>query len=228
MPAVRGRSRSGFSARLRASAGDLWAQLLDHPFVSGLGDGSLSIERFRHFMRQDYVFLIEYSKVLAIGATKARDLDSMGHFSKLLDETLNSEMALHRGFCADFGISARQLERTRPDPATAAYTDFLMASAHAGGIEEVAAVLLPCQWSYDEIGRRLAKVRRPTGDTFHARWIAGYNAPEYQAVTAWIVGFVDHLGAGAGVELKSRMQALFDHSCRHELRFWDNAWNLGR
>jgi len=178
-------------------------------------------------MRQDYVFLVEYAKVLAIAVSKARDLKSMGRFSKLLDETLNSEMALHRGFCADFGISERQLERTLPDPATAAYTDFLLASAHAGGIEEVAAVLLPCQWSYDQIGRNLAAERRMPADSFHGRWVAGYNSAEYQAVTAWLVGFVDDLGGVAGADLKKRMQALFDQSCRQELRFWDNAWDLG-
>lgn len=228
MPAGRVRQRVRFAEKLRTESGELWQRLLAHPFVAGLGDGSLSIQRFRYFMRQDYVFLIEYSRVLAIAAAKSRDLESMGRFSKLLDETLNSEMALHRGFCADFGISERQLERTRPDPVTAAYTGFLLASAHAGGVEEVAAVLLPCQWSYDQIGRKLARLKRPPGASFHNRWIEGYNSVEYQAVTEWLIGFVDGLGRSAGADLRSRMQVLFDESCRHELRFWDNAWSEGR
>lgn len=228
MPAGSGRPRVRFAEKLRTGSGELWDQLFAHPFVAGLGDGSLSIQRFRYFMRQDYVFLVEYSRVLAVAVSKSRDLESMGRFSKLLDETLNSEMALHRGFCADFGISERQLERTHPDQVTSAYTDFLLAAAHGGGVEEVAAVLLPCQWSYDEIGRKLARLKRPPAATFHDRWIEGYGSAEYRAVTAWLIGFVDSLGRSASADVRSRMQAMFDESCRHELRFWDNAWNEGR
>ena len=134
----------GLSDDLRSACADDWRKAHEtHPFVLAMGDGSLSLERFQHFMRQDYLFLIDYARAIAIAAAKSRGLDVMAHWASLLDETLNSEMALHRGFCAEFGITAEELERTEPMPATVAYTDHLLRTAYGGGIEEIAAAMLP-------------------------------------------------------------------------------------
>ena len=51
-------------------------------------------------------------------------VDEMGWFAKLLDETLNTEMALHVSFCEEFGISEAELLATQPSPTTQAYTRF--------------------------------------------------------------------------------------------------------
>ena len=88
------------SERLRQAVAPIWQKTLTHPFVTGLGDGALPLENFRFYMGQDYVFLIEYSRLLALATAKAPDLDTMGRFANLLDATLNREMALHREFAA--------------------------------------------------------------------------------------------------------------------------------
>ena len=41
------------SARLRQAADPVWEQCLHHPFVTGIGDGTRDVEKFRHFMLQD-------------------------------------------------------------------------------------------------------------------------------------------------------------------------------
>ena len=150
----------------------------------------------------------------------------MGHWAALLDETLNSEMDLHRGFCADFGITVAELEATEPMPATVGYTDHLLRSAYGGDAHELSAALLPCQWGYDEIGRTLGRVIASPEESFHARWVAGYNAPEYQELTAWLRGFVDELGDRATDDQRVRMQGAFRTSTRYEFLFWDAAWSL--
>ena len=218
-----------FSGDLRARYADEWRRAhAEHPFVRAMGDGSLSLERFQFFMRQDYLYLIDFCRVLALASAKSPDLESMGRWARLLDETLNSEMALHRGFCADFGITERELEETEPAPATVAYTRHLLETAQGGGIEEIAASLLPCQWGYDEIGRNLAARSAAPPESFHARWIAGYNAAEYRQVTDWLRRFVDGIGAAATPETRERMAGLFRASLLHEFAFWEAAWNLGR
>jgi thiaminase/transcriptional activator TenA len=176
-------------------------------------------------MRQDYLFLIDYCRVLAIASAKSPGFVAMGHFAALLDETLNSEMDLHRGFCADFGITESELEATTPEPATIAYTDHLLRSAYDGGIQELSAALLPCQWGYDAIGRLLEHRERPDANSFHSRWVVGYCDPEYRKLTGWLKEFVDDLGAVAPADQKQRMHAAFRASTRYEYLFWDAAWN---
>ena len=221
----RRRSLAKFSDQLRDACAAEWrAAHVEHLFVRAMGDGTLSLERFQFFMRQDYLFLIAYCRALGLATAKCPDLESMGWWAKLLDETLNSEMDLHRSFCADFGITAAQLEATVPAPATVAYTSHLLRTAHEDSIAVIAAAFLPCQWGYDDIGRALAGRPWAKNSSFRARWIAGYNAPEYRKLTAWLRRSVDRLGADAGAGERERMFRAFRTSTGHELAFWDQAW----
>ncbi len=220
-------AEQGFSAELRARYAVQWRRAHEeHPFVTGIGDGSLSMPRFQYFMRQDYLFLIDYSRVLAMACAKSPDLESMGRWGRLLDETLNSEMELHRSFCADFGITLDELEATRASRATAGYTQHLLTAAHIGTAAEIAAALLPCQWGYDEVGRQLAATLTAEEGSLHARWVAGYNDPAYQEHTAWLRAFTDRMGESAGPAERERMAGLFELSIRHEYLFWEAAWRL--
>jgi len=228
MPVKRRTSNKRFSGALRETYAAEWrAAHEDHPFVGAMGDGTLTLKKFQSFMRQDYLFLIDYCRVLAIAASKCSDLDSMGWWARLLDETLNSEMALHRSFCDDFGITEKQLEQTRPAKATVEYTGFLLKTARRDSIAVISAALLPCQWGYGEIGRSLARDLKAEPGSFHARWVAGYNSPEYRALTEWLRRFVDRLGAEAGPEEQAQMQSAFLAGTGLEYAFWEQAWRSG-
>src|SRR3989442_3875307 len=108
------------STRLRERAGTIWERELAHPFVQKLGDGTLEEERFKVWLRQDYLFLIEYGRVLGLAAARAEDLETMGRFADLLQATLRQEMDLHRHYAARFGITPDDLEPATPAPATRA------------------------------------------------------------------------------------------------------------
>ena len=84
---------------------DIWDGYLKHPFVSGIGDGSLSIERFRFYMLQDYLYLYDYARVYALGIVKSREPEMMQFFSQLVNDTLNGEMDIHRGYMARLGTA---------------------------------------------------------------------------------------------------------------------------
>jgi thiaminase/transcriptional activator TenA len=81
-----------FSDQLREGAGDLWEAQYDHPFVRGIGDGTLDPERFRLFVRQDYLFLIEYGRVLVLAYARAPRLELMERLAVLAQSTLRTEM----------------------------------------------------------------------------------------------------------------------------------------
>ncbi|NQW17046.1 MAG: thiaminase II [Chloroflexi bacterium] len=198
----------------------------DHPTVRGIGDGTLSLERFRYYMSQDYLFLIEYCRVVALATAKSPDLESMGQWAALLNETLNSEMELHRSFCEDFGISRDALEATRPSATTLAYTGFLLQTARDGTIAEIASAMLPCQWGYDQIGEELGRSGIAESGSLHRRWIDGYNAPEYRALTTWLRELTDGLAETASDDRREEMRQLFAEGVRHEHAFWQAAWDM--
>ncbi|MEW6299787.1 MAG: thiaminase II [Thermodesulfobacteriota bacterium] len=209
------------SERLRQAALPIWQKTLAHPFVTGLGDGTLPLENFRFYMCQDYVFLIEYSRVLALATAKASDLDTMGRFANLLDATLNREMALHREFAARCGIGEAALAATKPAPTTHAYTRHLIGVAALGTLAEVVAALLPCQWGYSEIGHTLACRGRPASAPFYAQWIDMYASPGFAALATWLRSLLDASGATADEE---RLREIFCTSARYEYLFWEMAY----
>ena len=216
------------SDRLRRKADRLWAKTMAHPFLRGLADGSLPLDKFTYFLRQDYLFLIDYSRVLALATAKAPDLDGMNHFAELMHETLRTEMDLHRDYCARFGIAARQLEQTAVAPSTSAYTRHLLTVSHQGSIAEIAAALLPCQWGYSEIGLELAR----TGDTSrrnqYADWIATYASDEFRLLAEWLRGYLDRLAPRPTRAERSALENAFLTSSRYEYLFWEMGYTKER
>src|SRR5699024_10356839 len=85
-----------FSDRIRKKVDLMCNVYLEHPIVKWNGEGKQKQEKFEHYMKQDYIYLIEYSRIFAIGSAKSNDLETMTTFAKLLHGTLNFEMDLHR------------------------------------------------------------------------------------------------------------------------------------
>jgi len=212
-----------FTERLRQKADRIWDAQIQHPFVRGIGDGTLELERFKFWLRQDYVFLIEYARLLALAAARSPDPKTMLRFATLLKETADTEMNLHRDYAAEFHISPEDLERESPSPATRAYTDFLLRVATTGDFAELAAALLPCMWAFSEIGQRLAAQSRPS-DKRYAKWIAMYSSREFAELAQWCRELVDSLAEGLPERDLLRLEAAFLTSSRYELQFWEMAW----
>ena len=95
--------------RLYEAAHPIWEQCHDHPFVRGIGDGSLDLEKFRWFLLQDYLYLFDYARVFAYGVVKARDPGLMRTFSANVDAILGGEMKVHRAYMARLGITEEQV-----------------------------------------------------------------------------------------------------------------------
>lgn len=214
-----------FTDHLRQLADPIWRAQLEHPFVRGIGDGTLEIEKFKHWVKQDYRFLIEYCRLFALGAARAPDLATLARFADLLQATARTEMELHRAYCAEFGISPEELEREPMGPTTRAYTDFLLRVAALGDFAELTAALLPCMWGFSEIGQALAAHGLPP-EPRYARWIEMYADPEFAALAAWCRDLVDRLARDASPEQRRRMEAAFLTSSRYELAFWEASQRL--
>ena len=211
------------SDSLRARASAIWDAQHQHPFVTGIGDGTLDPDRFAYFLRQDYLYLIDYARVFALAAARAPNLATMSRFATLLHETLEIEMDLHRSLAAEFGISADELEREEKAPTTQGYTDYLLRTATAGDYAELIGALLPCMWAYSEIGQVLDDRGRP-GDPRYAKWIASYSDPGFARLATWCRDLLDQHTQGLGGEAMGRVTQAFLTSSRYELAFWEMAW----
>jgi thiaminase/transcriptional activator TenA len=213
-----------FADELREASAPVWEAQLSHPFVRGIGDGTLPEDRFRFYIRQDYLFLIDYGRLLALAAARAPRLTWMRRFAALAESVLETEMDLHRQYAARWGITSEQLESETTAPATDAYCDFLLRTASLGDFSELVAALLPCMWGYAEIGASLAA--SPPDHEGYAEWIAAYASDDFAQLAAWCRELTDAAAADVAGPGRRRMHNAYRASTEHELSFWDQAFRL--
>ena len=99
-----------FSDAAWAGIGSVYDAILAHPFVTELAEGTLAEERFRFYMIQDALYLVEFSRALALTAARAHNTNSLVKFAAAAHEAIVVERTLHRrGECGTRGrISIRQ------------------------------------------------------------------------------------------------------------------------
>ncbi|HUG15926.1 MAG TPA: thiaminase II [Thermomicrobiales bacterium] len=215
--------QQSFFAGLCAENAGMHHAGLAHPMVRGIGAGSLPDETFRFYIEQDYQFLVRYARVIAQTVAASPDLPTATQLANLLHGTLAVEIDALVELYEGFGGERSRLDKVAPAPGCQAYTDHLLACAATGNLLVMLAAILPCQWGYREIGRRLLAEGLPN-DARYARWIQEYAADEYGDLVDWVIGRFDALAVEEGVLARTRAREVFALSTRYELGFWEMSW----
>lgn len=162
---------------LRDNAGDAWHSYTRHAFVESLGDGSLPRTAFLHYLRQDYVFLVHFSRAWALAAVKAEHHDELVVATSMVHALVSEEMQLHVRTCQAAGISPDDLVATPERPENLAYTRYVLEAGYSGDLLDLLTALAPCVMGYGEIGARLLK---EAGSDIYRDWIGTYGGADYQ------------------------------------------------
>jgi thiaminase/transcriptional activator TenA len=210
------------SAELWAGIEDIWAAILDHPFMHGLTEGTLDRASFRFYVVQDALYLVDYARALALCAARAPDTDGILLFSKNAASAIEVERALHAEFFGEFGLSLDEVRATPPAPTNRAYTSYLLAACYGGSFAEGLGAILPCFWIYREVGRAL--LERGSPDPLFRRWIDTYGGEEYGDVVEEVLRMTDRVGEQVGREERARMAEHFVQTSRYEWMFWDMGY----
>lgn len=211
----------------RSANAQVWNDYTKHKFVTGLGDGSLPKAAFIHYLIQDYVFLVHFSKAWALAVVKSKSQEEMKVAAGTVDALVNHEMQLHVETCAKEGISEEQLFSAVEEPENMAYTRYVTATGLTGDFLDMIAALSPCVFGYGEIGTSLSKSANP--DTPYLEWINTYAGNEYQGVCNTVAEMLENATrARLGDDYVSspRWENLcetFGTATRLEVGFWDMA-----
>jgi thiaminase/transcriptional activator TenA len=176
---------SGLYPTLREACREDWEAYVRHPFVEGMREGTLPREAFLRYLRQDYVFLIHFSRAWALAVVKSDRIEEMRVAAGTVNALIGEEMALHVATCAREGIDEATLGATEEAPATLAYTRFVTDAGLRGDLLDLLVALAPCVLGYAEIGARLARETGgpPQGHPYR-EWIATYAGEDYQGAAA--------------------------------------------
>lgn len=211
---------------LYLNAKDIWDSYYEHPFVKGIENGSLEIDKFRFYMLQDYLYLLDYAKVFALGVAKAENEDVMRIFSNLVNSTLNSEMNIHKSYMKRLGITKEETELSKQSFANKAYTSYMLWVSYNYSISSIAAAVLSCSWSYKLIADNILKNNPKAAEhELFGEWISGYSSPEYEEGNEEIINLVNYLTKNSSKEEIEILKEIFVNCSRYEYMFWDMAFN---
>lgn len=194
------------------SNSDVAMSCLNHPFVQGLGDGSLPPQRFARYMEQDAYFLDSFARAYAMALAKSPDRDGFFAFKNLLDGVLD-ELELHEQLAARHNFSLEP----DPTPATVAYTDFLLRVAAMAPVGEIVAAMTPCMRLYAWLGQELSEKLSKTSP--YRDWVVTYSSPEFEGLATRLENLLDKYGKGL-----DNVPANYRRAMELEAAFFDEAW----
>ena len=207
--------------RLKADASDAWSAYISHEFVRQLGEGTLPLASFRHYLVQDYLFLIQFSRAYALAVYKSPTVDDM-ELSLAGLNGIFSEMGLHLELCQSWGLSRADIEAAPEMTQTMAYTRFVLEAGMAGDLLDLQTALAPCILGYAEIGTALAHQDEAALEANpYRRWIEEYSSEGYQSLAK---AFGDWMDRTADVYLTEarydRLRSTFEKASWLEADFW--------
>ncbi len=209
------------------ASGEDWTTYTNHGFVKGLGDGSLPTACFHHYMIQDYIFLVHFTRAWALAVVKSETLEEMKIAATMVDTLVNVEMQLHVETCRKIGITENQLFSAEETFENLAYTRFVMDSGLAGDFLDMMAALAPCVFGYGVIGRTIGP--SAAADTPYQEWIDVYASEEYQGLCHGLGSMVEKAARarlGSKPADNPRWATLckrFRTATRLEIDFWQMA-----
>jgi thiaminase/transcriptional activator TenA len=193
---------------------DLITACLDHPFVQGIGDGTLAERKFAYYVGQDAFFLEAFARAYSLTAAKAAQWSVFQVFHGLTTGVLE-ELNLHEGYAQQWGVDLRTVQ---PGQATRQYTDFLLSTAWSQPVAVTAVAMAPCMRLYAFLGKSLLTRQ---GDSRHrySEWVATYGSDEFEPLAQQLEAIVDETGHDDDLTYTTYRYAM---AC--ELNFFEAAW----
>lgn len=213
---------------LKATSPSEWQSYIQHRFVKELGDGSLPPDAFQHYLKQDYLFLIQFARAFALAAYKSATLSDLRQAKEGLQAIVDTELGLHIDYCREWGISEEQLANLPEARATLAYTRYVLDTGNRGDLLDLHVALSPCMVGYGEIANWLnsrATTVRGAANRYDA-WIAMYESEEFQDAMQAEIRWLDERLADVSQARFEQLTRIFRDATRLEIDFWEMGLNL--
>lgn len=215
-----------FDRLIEASDAD-WRAYIEHTFVRGMGDGSLPEAGFRHYLKQDYLFLVHFARAWGLAVYKSRNMTELRQGLDILKAIVDLEMGLHIDWCAEWGVSEDDLAGLQESRATMAYTRYVLDAGASGDLLDLHVALAPCVVGYADIATWL--LQQPflkRDDNRYMRWIEMYAGEEFQDAAQAERDWLNQRLAGVTPERFAQLSRIFRDATRLEADFWQMGLTL--
>ena len=208
-----------FTESLWNDAFSIYQQLIAHPFITKLADGTLPKSCFAHYLSQDILYLKADNLALEKLSKRAREKKEQDFFALLAKDGLEIEHALHNDYLAYFNVKAAK----KKSAVIEQYASFLISHSENSPYEVAAASLLPCFWVYNKVGNKI--VSKSIQNNPYRKWLDTYKGDEYIWYTEKFIETIEDLMNKASDDTRTKMKDAFVISTEFELAFFEESYH---
>jgi len=205
--------------KLKNSCNKVWSEYTDHKFLFDLVSNKLPDKNFKKYLVQDYVFLQQFLKILALSVYKSNSFEEINRSVNFI-KGIDHEIKLHTSYCKKWKISLNSLSNIKVERANSAYTDHVLSVGKNGNNLDIFSCLSPCIIGYGEIGFKLSKIKNWKKSKYSS-WIKMYSSKEYQQIAKDNIDYLDILFKKNKNKNLNKLKKNFKKSTILERNFWE-------
>lgn len=206
---------------LKKTHAEIWRAYIQHEFVRKLGAGTLEAESFRHYLKQDYLFLIHFGRAYALAVYKSRNLPELRHALDGLKTIIDVELGLHIDYCREWGISEEELAKLPESRATMAYTRYVLDTGNRGDLLDMHVALAPCLIGYAEVSNFLNQDPGTVRENNpYEAWLRMYESEAFQDAAKAEAKWINERLADVTKDRFAELATIFGDATRLEIDFW--------
>ena len=211
-------NKKTFFYKLKKSCKKEWSEYTNHKFLIDLVNNELPNKNFKKYLLQDYVFLQQFLKILALSVYKSTSFEEINRSVNFI-KGIDHEIKLHINYCKKWKIPLKSLNNIKVEKANSSYTDHVLNIGKSGNNFDIFSCLSPCIIGYGEIAYNLTK-NKNWKKSKYSSWIKMYASREYQQVAKDNINYLDHLLKKNQNIDKTKIIKNFKKSTILERNFW--------
>lgn len=188
--------------------------------------GTMSLERMRFQIRQNYQYLMDYTRCWAVGLSKCESYEDMELWYSIVKNTMENTVMMNRTYWAkQLEMSVEEMDAVIEAEGKRSYTAFQLMTAHEGDLAKTMMALFPCNIIYRYFGEDLLDQCTLPHDNMYYQWLAYYVSPEYIRKTENEIDIVNRLCAHKTKKETARLLEILATSCNYEIRQWQDMYH---
>lgn len=208
------------------AATPVFDKITAHPFITEMMDGTLPMDKFMYYIRQDSLYMKHYSEVMSFMADRIPEPEISSLFRKLAEDNIEAEKEMHKFFVSPGTDSAgsEMLSDEKMSPTCLLLVSHLRMQAASPSLEVAMASVLPCFLVYQRTGEHIFRGCRREGNPY-MKWIETYAADEFDTSVSALMSICDNMAASCPGQADAMTEA-FVMGTKMEWMFWDAAYRM--
>lgn len=197
---------------------NLIEEIKKHPFNVELMNNTLDYEKFKFYLQQDFLYVVDCTRALLIIAAKFSDIEIMNKLICVAVGTFATRDYYIEHF-ADCDLS----DSHKKSRSCSAFTDFFVRIAYHNSVAEGLAASYPCFCIYQIIVRRIMKGKTTT-DNKYQKWIDFFSSDAADTMINDVTNIMNSLYKKSNDNEQKTMLEFFRSGLQLEMEFWDEIY----